>query len=105
MSWQASAISSEIRRPVWIVSASVAWSRRPLQVAWVAGGEQRVDLRLGEIGEQVALGLLRRDREHPLDRGGVLGVLQGEVGEQRVDRREPVVAGLRRVAAVVFEVL
>jgi hypothetical protein len=35
----------------------------------------------------------------------VLGVLQREVGEQRVDRREPVVAGLRRVAAIAFEVL
>ena len=34
MSWRLSAISSEIRRPVWIVSASIAWSRRLVQVAW-----------------------------------------------------------------------
>ena len=34
MSWQLSAISSEIRSPVWIVSASIAWSRRPVQVVW-----------------------------------------------------------------------
>ena len=27
MSWQVSATSSEIRKPVWIVSASIAWSR------------------------------------------------------------------------------
>ena len=29
-----SPVSSEIRSPVWIVSASMAWSRRPVQVAW-----------------------------------------------------------------------
>jgi hypothetical protein len=71
----------------------------------VAGFKQRIDLGVGEVGEQVALGSFRWDREHPLDRGGVLGVVQGEVGEQRVDRRESVVAGRGRVVALVFEVL
>jgi hypothetical protein len=45
----------------------------------VARGEQRVDLGLGEVGEQILLGPLGRDREHALDRRGVLGVVQGEV--------------------------
>jgi hypothetical protein len=35
----------------------------------------------------------------------VLGVVEGEVLEQRVDRREPVVAGRDRVAALALEVL
>ena len=53
----------------------------------VAGGEQRVDLGVGEVGEQVTLGSFGRDREHPLDGGRVFGVPQREVAEQRVDRR------------------
>ena len=36
---------------------------------------------------------------------GVLGVVQREVAEQRVDRREAVVAGRDRVAAIVLEVV
>ena len=71
----------------------------------VAGGEQRVDLGVGEVGQQVLGGPFVRDREHALDRVGVLGVVQREIGEQRVDRREPVVAGLDLVAAVVLEVV
>jgi hypothetical protein len=35
----------------------------------------------------------------------VLGVVQGEVGEQRVDRSEPVVAGRDRVAPNRLEVI
>ena len=46
-----------------------------------AGSEQRVDLWLGEVCHQVALGPLVRDRQHALDRGGVFGVLQREVCE------------------------
>ena len=51
------------------------------------------------------LGAFGWDREHALDRVGVLGVVQREVGEQRVDRREPRVAGRDRVVAFVFEVV
>ena len=37
--------------------------------AWsVAGGEQRVDLVVGEVGDEVALGSLGGDGQHPLDR-------------------------------------
>ena len=40
----------------------------------VAGGEQRVDLVVGEVGDQVAFGPLGRDGQHALDRGGVFGM-------------------------------
>ena len=65
----------------------------------VAGGQERVDLAVGEVGQQVALGAFGWDREDASDRVGVFGVVQGEVGEQRVDRREAVVAGRDRVVA------
>ena len=71
----------------------------------VAGAQERVDLGLGEVGDQFGLGAFGWDRENASDRVGVFGVLQREVGEQRVDRREPVVAGPRLVAAAGLEVL
>ena len=40
----------------------------------IAGAQQRVGLGIGEVGEEVALGSLGRDGEHPLDSGGVLGM-------------------------------
>jgi hypothetical protein len=45
----------------------------------IAGSKQGVDLGLGEVGDEVAFGPFVWDREHPLDRGGVLGVLQRQV--------------------------
>ena len=71
----------------------------------VAGRQQRVDLGFGEVGDQVAFGAFGRDGEHPLDGAGVLGMLQGEVAEQRVDRGQPVVAGGHAVVSVAFEVV
>jgi hypothetical protein len=49
----------------------------------------------------VALG---GDRHHPGDRLGVLGVLQGGVSVEGVDRRQAVVACAGTVAAIGFEV-
>jgi hypothetical protein len=66
----------------------------------VAGGQERVDFWLGEVGQQVLLSAFGWDRKNPGDRVGALGMLQREVGEERVDRREPVVAGPGLVAAV-----
>jgi hypothetical protein len=40
----------------------------------------------------------------PLDEGGVLGVAQGGVAEQRVDGGQPGVAGARAVVPVVAQV-
>ena len=71
----------------------------------VARRGQRIDLVAGEVGDQVALEPLGRDRQHPLDGGGVLGVAQRGPGEQGPDRGEPVVAGPGAVAAVLFEVV
>ena len=44
--------------------------------AAVRGGEQRVDLGLGEVADERAVVALGRDRQHPLDRARVLGVAQ-----------------------------
>ncbi len=71
----------------------------------VAGAEQRVDLGIGEVGDQVAFGALGRDGEHPGDGAGVLGVMQCEVGQQRVDGRQAVVAAAGAVVPVSFEVV
>ena len=73
--------------------------------ALVAGAQQRVDLGLGEVGEEVAFGSFGRDGEHALDGAGVFGVVQGEVAEQRVDRGQAVVAGGGAVVPVAFEVV
>src|SRR5450759_2480360 len=71
----------------------------------LAGGDERVDLRFGEVGDEVALEPLGRDGEDALDRGRMLGVAQCGIAEQGVDRREPVVAGADAVVPVRFEVL
>ena len=71
----------------------------------VAGVQQRVDLGVDEVGDEVALGPLGRDGEHTLDSGGVFGMLQGQIAEQRVQRGQAVVAGGRAVVPVAFEVV
>jgi len=74
----------------------MAWSRLPVQLVWSQAPRQRVDLGVGQVGDQVALGPLGRDGEHPLDGGGVLGVVQGQVGEQGVDGGPAGCCGWRR---------
>ncbi|HLG07266.1 MAG TPA: hypothetical protein VI409_01195 [Gaiellaceae bacterium] len=71
----------------------------------VGGGEQRVDLGLGEVGDQRAVEAFGRHREHALDDGGVLGVAQRGEAKQGVDRCEPGVAGADAVTALAFEVV
>ncbi len=71
----------------------------------VAGAEQGVGLGFGQVGDDVPLGSLGRDGQHTLDRRRVLGMPESDVGEQRVDRRQAVVAGGWVVAAVAFEVV
>ena len=72
----------------------------------VGGGEQRVDLGLGEVGDEVALGRVWLGSRAP---AAIVSACSGwrsaSVAEQRVDRREPVVAGADAVAAIVFEVV
>jgi hypothetical protein len=53
--------------------------------ALVADAEQGLDLVLGEVGDEGALGPLGWDGQDALDGAGVLGVPEGEVVEQRVD--------------------
>ena len=71
----------------------------------VAGGEQRVRLWVGEVGQQPSFGAFGGDRQDALDAAGVLGVAQREVAEQGVDRGEPVVPGRRAVASLAFQVV
>ena len=73
--------------------------------AAVGRGEQRVDLGFGEVGDQRPVEALGRDRQDARDRGGVLGVAQRGVAEQRVDRGQAGVAGADAVAALVLEVV
>jgi hypothetical protein len=70
----------------------------------VAAAEQRVDLVVGQVGDEVALGAFGGDGQHALDGSGVFGVVQREVAEQRVDRGEPAVARGDAVVTVVLEV-
>jgi hypothetical protein len=70
----------------------------------VAGGEQGVDLVVGEEGDQVAFEPLGRDGQDPLDRRRVLGVVQRGVAEQGMDCGQAVVAGAHPVAALGFQV-
>jgi hypothetical protein len=83
----------------------MAWSRRPVQGGHHAGGQQRVDLGLGEVGDEVALDAFGRDGEHTRDAAAVFGMVQGEVAEQGVDRGEPVVAGSGAVTPLALEVV
>lgn len=75
----------------------------PPPVVW------RIDERFGLVGGEerdgASLEPLGRDGQHALDHGGVLGVAQRRVAEQRPDRREAQVAGPRPVAAVHLQVL
>jgi hypothetical protein len=71
----------------------------------VTGGEQRIGFLFGEEGHQVAFDPFGRDGQHALDRCGVLGVAQRGVGEQRVDRCQPVVASSGAVAPVALEMV
>jgi hypothetical protein len=82
---------------------------RPVAAAFppgqVAGGEQGVDLGLGEERDELLAGLLGGDGQDLLDERGVFGVAQCRVGEQRPDRGQPQVAGPGGVVPLGFEVL
>jgi hypothetical protein len=64
-----------------------------------------LDFALVEEGHERAVEALGRDREHASDVVGVLGVAVRGEAKQRVDRRQPGVAGARAVAALVLEVV
>jgi hypothetical protein len=71
----------------------------------VRGGQQRVELRFGEEGDERPLEALWRDREDALDRGGVLGMTKRRVAEQRADCRQASVARPDAVCALALEVI
>ena len=71
----------------------------------VGRGEQHGDLLWLEEGDDRSVGAFGRDREHPLDVVGVLGVTQRQVAKQRVDRGQASVAGAGTVATVGLEVI
>ncbi len=71
----------------------------------VAGGQERVGLVRGQVGDVGAVAALAGDGQDPLDQRAVLGMAQGGVGEQGVDRRQAGVAGPGAVAPVGLQVL
>jgi hypothetical protein len=71
----------------------------------VAAGQQRIDLGLGEVGDQRMIEAFGWDRQDPRDARGVFGMFQGSKPEQRVERGQPGVAGPDAIAALVFEVV
>jgi hypothetical protein len=71
----------------------------------VRGGQQRLGFPGSQVGHDGLVEAGGRDGQDPLDQGGVLGVAQGGVAEQRVDRGQPRVAGARAVMPVVAQVL
>ena len=77
----------------------------PCPGAEVASAEQGVDLVVVQVGDDLSVGELDRDGEDTLDRAGMLGVAERRVGEQRVDRREAVVAGAHAVVPHHLQVL
>ena len=80
--------------------SSSAWSRRPNQVPRSGAASSALISSLVEVGEAGPLVAFERDRHHPADRREVLGVAQRGVPVERVDRRQPDVAGPGAVAAV-----
>jgi hypothetical protein len=66
--------------------------------------EQRIDLAAVEVGDGGSAMACGGDLKDPGDAGGVLGVAQSGVAEQRVDRREPGVPGRGAVPALAVEV-
>ena len=71
----------------------------------VRGGQQRLGLPGSQVGHDGLVEAGGRDGQDPLDQCRVLGVAQGGVAEQRVDRGQPRVAGARAVVPVVAQVL
>ena len=71
----------------------------------VAGGQHRVGLVRGEVGDGSAVTALAGDGQDPLDQRAVLGMAQGRVAEEGVDRREPGVAGSDAVCPGGLQVL
>ncbi len=102
---QFNSTSSATRSPVWIAVSSNARSRRPSQRV-MSGAAMRASI--CSAVRNVIVGLSNRfggDREDLLDGGGVLGVSQRRVREQRPDRGQPQVPGASAVVTGVFAVL
>ena len=83
----------------------IAWSRRPVQVERSGRVDERVELGLGEIGDQRAVVAFGSDLQDAFDRRGVLWVAQHAVPVERADRGQSRVAGPGAAPAVGLEVL
>ena len=71
----------------------------------VAGGQERVGLVRGQVGDVGAVAALAGDGQDPLDQRPVLGMAQGGIAEEGVDRGQAGVAGPDAVAPVILQVL
>jgi hypothetical protein len=68
-------------------------------------GQEGLYLGVGEVGDEGFVEASRRDRQHPLDERGMLGVAERGELEQGVDRGETGVAGAHAVAPLELEMV
>ncbi len=73
--------------------------------AGVRRGEKRIGFGFGEERDESPVEPFRWDRENPLDGGGMLGMSERRVAEQRLDGGETLVAGPDGVVTLRFEVI
>ena len=71
----------------------------------VRSGQQGVDLDLGQVCHQPPFEALRRNGQDALDGGGMFGMAQGGIPEQRPDRGQPGVAGAHAVLSFVLQMV
>ena len=104
MSALRTAVSSDTRRPV--CTAKV--SRTPVAPSCPAPGGGRLQQRVGLVrlqeADERAVAALGRNREHPCDERGVLGMAVRGEGEPRAQRDQPGVAGGHAHAALFLKV-
>jgi hypothetical protein len=67
--------------------------------------KQCVQFRFSQEGNEPSVEALRRNGEHTLDHGGMLGMPKRRAAEQRADRGEPSVTGAHTVFPLVLEVI
>jgi hypothetical protein len=67
-----------------------------------SGAAQRVDVGVGQVGDQLLVDAFGWDGQDALDDGGVLRMGQGSEPEQGVHRRQAGVAGAHTVSPIVL---
>src|SRR5262245_61376153 len=71
----------------------------------VGHGEKCVDFETSEKGNEVTLGALLWNGEHPFDQAGVRRLAERRVAKERAHGCEPRVSGPRAIAPLLLEVV